>query len=179
MAQSRGEKKQPAEYKRRTREHIIAALSVNSVERLALLEGHTCNRPEADYGYDLQIFTFDDGAFENGFILLQLKATDNIRMVEKGSAVSFSISCADLRLWNGELYPVILIVWDAQADQGYWLYVQEYLEKSPDYPCPPSQATLAVHIPITNVVNAAAIKQFRQYKNAKLATYKQATAHND
>ena len=43
----------PAEYKLRTRSHIIADLSVNHVERFVILEGHSCERFEKDYGYDL------------------------------------------------------------------------------------------------------------------------------
>src|SRR5436309_2496106 len=44
--------------KRRTREHIIADLSVNHVERQALLCGHVVERRVFDYGIDLEMFTF-------------------------------------------------------------------------------------------------------------------------
>ena len=46
--------------KRRTREHVIADLSVNHAERAFLLAGHISNRVFADYGYDMVISTFDD-----------------------------------------------------------------------------------------------------------------------
>lgn len=170
MPRGKGKKKQPAEDKVRTRAHVIADLSVNSVERLFLLEGHTCNRPESDYGYDLQVFTFAKGAFENGSILIQLKATDRLVTVEKGTFVSFGVERADLKLWSGELYPVILVVWDAKAETGYWLHIQDYLEKSPDYPLPDKQAKLQLRLPITNVLDAIAVEKIRHLKNATLAT---------
>ena len=53
--------------KRRTREHVIADLSVNFVERQVLLCGHTVERVRADYGYDLLLSTYDPkGEVETG-----------------------------------------------------------------------------------------------------------------
>ena len=43
----------------RTREHIIADLSVNFVERQVLLAGHTIERWYSDYGIDQVISTYD------------------------------------------------------------------------------------------------------------------------
>ena len=63
--------------KQRTREHIIADLSVNHAERAFLLAGYTIDRVFADYGYDLIIRTFDDaGHLEPGLICVQMKASD-------------------------------------------------------------------------------------------------------
>ena len=45
--------------KRRTREHIIADLSVNHVERAILRAGHTTQRVLQDYGFDLYLTTYD------------------------------------------------------------------------------------------------------------------------
>ena len=60
--------------KRRTREHVIADLSVNHVERFIIDEGHTAQRVDPDYGYDLSLVTYDaDGYVEPGLIYLQLE----------------------------------------------------------------------------------------------------------
>ena len=40
----------PLPRKRRTREHVIADLSVNHVERIILEAGHAVQRPTSDYG---------------------------------------------------------------------------------------------------------------------------------
>ena len=54
--------------KRRTREHIIADLSVNYVERFTLRAGHVADRVFFDYGYDLTVRTFNaNGEVERDF----------------------------------------------------------------------------------------------------------------
>jgi hypothetical protein len=47
------------QYKRRTREHVIADLGVNFVERKILLAGFVAEREHFDYGIDLVVKTFD------------------------------------------------------------------------------------------------------------------------
>lgn len=69
----------PAPRKRRTRQHVIAAQSVNFVERFIIDEGHTAQRQEHDYGYDLHLITYDGrGYVEAGSVFLQLKAAENL-----------------------------------------------------------------------------------------------------
>ena len=67
----------PLARKRRTREHVIADLSINHVERQALLAGYTVNEWLSDYGIDLVLSTYtEEGETESGIIFLQVKATD-------------------------------------------------------------------------------------------------------
>lgn len=47
----------------RTREHIIADLNINFVERYILEHGHVADRDMTDYGYDIAIKTFDNLGF--------------------------------------------------------------------------------------------------------------------
>ena len=49
--------------KRRTREHIIADLSMNYVERFVLESGHTMEELTNDYGSDLLMTTFDEDGY--------------------------------------------------------------------------------------------------------------------
>lgn len=63
--------------KTRTRQHVIADLSVNHVERQVLLAGHAIQRVQSDYGYDLLMFTYNEqGEVEPGMVFFQAKATD-------------------------------------------------------------------------------------------------------
>ena len=104
-------KKSPQPRKKRTREHIIADLSVNYLERQALLRGYSIERIAHDYGLDLFVHTYnDEGDVEPGRLLFQLKATDNPKRVRNGKAVAFRVEMADLRWWLHELMPVILTV---------------------------------------------------------------------
>jgi len=49
--------------KQRTRQHVIADLSVHHVEGFILEEGHTAQRLSSDYGYDLILWTFDERGY--------------------------------------------------------------------------------------------------------------------
>src|SRR6185437_4036046 len=53
----------PGPRKQRTRQHVIADLSVHHVERFILEAGHTAQRLGSDYGYDLLVSTFDEQGY--------------------------------------------------------------------------------------------------------------------
>jgi hypothetical protein len=68
--------------KRRTRQHVIADLSVHHVEGFILEEGHTTQRLGSDYGYDLIVRTFDDHGFiEPGAVYFQFKAMETLHEI--------------------------------------------------------------------------------------------------
>src|SRR5213592_2292882 len=69
----------PGPRKQRTRQHVIADLSVHHVERFILEEGHTAQRLGSDYGYDLVMSTFDEQGFvEPGSVYFQFKAMETL-----------------------------------------------------------------------------------------------------
>ncbi|MGG6268448.1 DUF4365 domain-containing protein [Leptolyngbya sp. AN03gr2] len=154
--------------KRRTRQHIIADLSVNFVERLVLRCGHTVQRINNDYGIDLLITTYDrNGEAENGNIYVQLKATDNLTLLADQEAIPFKIRRADLELWSQELMPFLLILYDAQQEVAYWLYVQAYFRQQ-GIEVASLKETHTLHLKKRNILNAEAIQQFVTYKNSVL-----------
>ncbi len=102
-------KRTPREGKLRTREHVLADLSVNFVERQIFLRGFAVNRLFTDYGIDLGMLTFTDGGeVENGHVLFQVKATDSLVILKGGKTITFRIEVADLKWWQDEWAPVIL-----------------------------------------------------------------------
>jgi hypothetical protein len=160
----------PIPRKRRTREHVIADLSANHVERHALLCDYSVERRAHDYGIDLVVFTYDsNGEVENGEVLFQLKATDRLKTVSAGQEVTFRLDRADLLAWLNEPMPVILVVYDAVAEEGYWLYVQAYFSKRQRSVRKRGSASISVRIPQTNVLNQTAIRQFALYRDRILA----------
>ncbi len=155
-----------AERKRRTREHVIADLSANHVERQALLCGFSVERVRHDYGIDLRLFTYDrHGEVESGEILLQLKATDHLRLMARGKFIAYRLDRPDLHSWLSEFQPVILVVYDAAADRASWLYVQAYFEKQPGFNLKRAGETVTVRIPISNVLDPSAIRTFARYRD--------------
>src|SRR5262247_3975389 len=108
--------------KRRTREHVIADQSVNHTERFIIDEGHTAQRLEKDYGYDLLLFTFDEqGYIEPGLLSLQLKAAETLQSA--GSDYVFDLDIRDYNLWMLEKWPVVLILFAASRRRAYWVHV--------------------------------------------------------
>jgi hypothetical protein len=151
--------------KRRTREHVIADLSVNHVERQALLCGFSVQRIGPDYGYDLLVFTFDaNGEPENGDIRLQLKATERLQLQRRRATYPFAVEMVDLRHWKGEVSPVILVLYEAETDQAYWLHVQDYLKEQVTYKVDWAQRTLTVQVPRDNLLDEAGFAQLADVK---------------
>jgi hypothetical protein len=148
---------------------VIADLSANFVERQALLCGFSVERMAHDYGIDLRVFTYNqDGEVENGEILLQLKATDHLKVIARGQMVAFRIERADLRTWLQEPMPVFLVVFDAVADVAYWLYVQAHFAVQPAFRPTRGPAEVTVRIPRTNVVDQAAMRHFASCRDRLL-----------
>jgi hypothetical protein len=169
---------QPSRRKRRTREHVIADLSANHLEKHALLCGFSVERVRHDYGYDLWVATYNrKGEPENGLILVQLKATDQLKVISRGQEVTYRVEREDLHQWLGEMLPVILVVYDARADVAYWLYVQQYFEGQPGFNLSKAPAQLTVRIPKANVINRSAMRRFADYRDAILAQTGRVTHH--
>lgn len=165
--------------KTRTREHIIADLSVNHLERLILLCGYSADRPRDDYGYDLVMSTYNkEGGIESGFVKFQLKATDGITILKDGKTISFTADKRDLSLWAEELFPVYLVVYDATKEEAYWLYIQLYLEDN-EIDVTKIKDTLNVHLQISNKVTIDAIVKFRDSKNDIIRKLREVVEHEE
>lgn len=154
--------------KRRTREHIIADLSVNHVERLILRCGWTVERKWHDYGIDLSMEIYNArGEIETGWVLFQLKATDTLKTSADGTVVPIRLEWRDLLYWLNERWPIILVLYDAQDDRAFWLYVQEYFRGRRWAKRGDKANTVTVHIPTKNVLDEAAIRRFARFRKQR------------
>lgn len=85
--------------KRRTRQHVIADLSINYIERIVLRCGWTAERTRHDYGLDLVMRTYSaSGEIENGTVWLQLKATDHLFLSRGKQSIPVRVQWRDLLL---------------------------------------------------------------------------------
>jgi hypothetical protein len=163
-------RRSPAERKLRTREHVLADLSVNYVEKQALLCAFSALRVQPDYGIDLMVQTFNrHGEVETGWLLFQLKATDRIKGVGRGQALSCRVERAHLRHWLRESHPVILALYDGRADLAYWLLVSRYFEELAGFDLARCGERLSVSIPRGNVLDREAVKKLARWKNEREA----------
>jgi hypothetical protein len=166
--------------KKRTREHVIADLGVNHVEKHVLRCGHTVERRAYDYGIDLSLYTYDSkGECEKGDIRLQVKATDHLKVSADRRTISIRLDLRDMRHWQEEIMPIILIVYDAVKDKAHWLYIQQFFSKLGKMPPNALQKKIAVSIPLRNVVNETAIRRFVQFRDNLLKQTKGAITHYD
>ena len=156
--------------KRRTREHVIADMSFHYLGYLIVRCGFTFEANRADYGYDGSIFTFDaEGQIENSYIFVQLKATDNIKMSHDKKHVRFRISKKDVNLWQDEIVPVYLVVFDSIEVRAYWIYLQKYFEQKGIRARKLKTDTITIELDAAQIVNESAIEAWRIDKAAVLA----------
>ena len=141
-------------------------MSANHVERYVLRCGFTVERFVHDYGIDLALFTYGaSGEVEIGHVYLQLKATDRLTVHVDRAAIAFPVRRADLERWLREPLPCILIVYDAQADVAYWLYLQAYFSQLTSFSLAEAGETVTVYLPQANVVDETAIRHFARYRD--------------
>jgi len=152
--------------KRRTRQHVIEDLSYNHVEKFVLYCHWSAEPQRRDYGIDMTIHTYSDtGEIENGWVFVQLKATDHIAFSQSGTEVLFHLDRSDLEYWLYEPYPVILVRYDARGEVGYWLDVKSYFSARSGFDLAKIGKTVSVRIPAKNVVNQSAIREFGRLKD--------------
>jgi len=158
--------------KLRTAAHVIADLSYNFLERKVLQRGHWLDAPTNDYGIDATMFHHNaQGEIKNCEVRFQLKATGRLKTSSDSSWISQRVETRHLRYWYFELYPVILVVFDAEKERGYWLHVQAYVDHKPKLMDSDSE-TVSLRIPVGNVLSQRAIDRFRQLSLETSARYR-------
>jgi hypothetical protein len=151
--------------KQRTRQHVIADQSVNYVERFIIDEGHTAQRLERDYGYDLILFTYDDQGFaEPGVAFLQLKASEALTQSE--SHYVYDLDIRDYNLWMVESAPVFLVLFDATRRRAYWLHVQPYFRNDASRQPKKGAGTARVDVSRRQAISRRGVATMRELKRS-------------
>src|SRR5688572_21956431 len=92
--------------KLRPRQHVIAEMGVNFLQRLVLRRGHQLRRvSEPEYGTDALMLHFspETREIENGWIEFQVKATDELKILEQGKSVACTVDLAHVHYWYWEV----------------------------------------------------------------------------
>lgn len=161
--------------KRRTRQHIIADLSINYVERFVFLCGYSAERITYDYGTDLSLSTYNAaGEIENGAIYVQVKATDVPITDPTASTIPIVLNTKDLDFWLQEPMPFILILYQAQEDVAYWYYLQAKLSELDRSNL---GKTYTIYVEKQNILNESAVLLFATYKNQVLHQIQESFRH--
>jgi hypothetical protein len=140
---------------------------VNYVERFIIDAGHTVQRVEKDYGYDLLLFTFNEqGYAEPGLAFLQLKASETFE--PSGNDVAFDLDVRDYHLWMMNRMPVVLVLFEASRRRAYWLHVQAYFQAHAARRPRPGARTVRVRVPTRQLLNRRAIARMRRLVQAAI-----------
>ena len=107
------------------------------------------------------------GEIENGDIRVQIKATDRLKAASGRSAIAVRLEWRDMVYWLNEPLPVILVIYDARADQAWWVYLNETVREEGRRAH--TGATLTVRVPRGNVLDSKAIRLFRKFRDTALA----------
>ena len=152
--------------KRRTRQHQIEDLSQNFVEKQALLAFCTfISYPSRHYSYDAIIETFNvDGEQENGEIFVQVKATDHLNYSQKNNAYEIELEKRDLELWLDQPFPILIVLYDAMGDCGYFVDLKKYFKEN-KLALESIQKFKTVFIPASNRFDADVAGMYRKIKN--------------
>ncbi|RDJ01435.1 DUF4365 domain-containing protein [Rhizobium grahamii] len=154
--------------KKRVRNHVIADMSFHHIAYLVASCGFTAEGFQSDYGYDVSLYTFDAGGeFENGNIFVQLKATEVMAIDPTTGDVSFRIDKRDVEMWEDEIYPVYLVVFDVKLERAHAVYLQKYFQSSGICSSNMKYDSVVVQLP-SQPLNVAAIHGWRDDKNAIL-----------
>jgi hypothetical protein len=153
--------------KRRTRAHIIEDLGFNYVERQVLLAGYTVERIKYDYGYDGYLQTFNgNGELEAGNVFMQLKSTDNLKLIEKEqTSIVFDLAIRDLEVWLMGNGMMLLVLYDAQLERAFFVDLKDYFAEN-RYDRINARKFVRIYIPLTNILDSISLKKLRELKNS-------------
>ena len=115
---------------------------------------------------DLMVKTYDgSGQIEAGYLFCQLRASDSVSYVDGGKGVSVAVDRRDLNVWVDEVYPVILVVYDAARDRAFWFHVQSNLESLGGIDRLKMSAFKSVRLKTRNRVSVKSVRRFADIKN--------------
>jgi hypothetical protein len=93
--------------------------------------------PNDDVGIDGEIELGQLGAATGRLIKVQVKTGTSYIANPKGQRFDFLAKPDDLEYWKNANIPVILVVFDPEAEEGYWKPVQKYVAENPEVTAKP------------------------------------------
>jgi len=161
-------RRRPEQRKLRTREHVLADLGVNFVERQALSCGFSIERVTHDYGIDVLLFTYNSAEeIENGHVEVQVKATEHPRYVDDGTSLAIRIQSADIAYWQFQPMPVMLVLYEATRDQAFWIHIQE--ARQAEESLKNDQESVTIRLPIAKRLTSDTMRHFQSCRNQVVA----------
>ena len=149
---------------KRTRAHVLETRSRQHVESILPTEW-VCRRVEDDYGLDMRVEIVTGESVSGREFAVQLKATDRLKASGEDVLHSCKVSTANYFLHRPE--PVMYVVYDAQEDTAYWLWVKPYLKGLDEMrPGWRERETVQIRVPRLNHLTPASVEEIAVYVQA-------------
>ena len=118
-----------------------------------------------DLGEDIIVQIYDESRWSGLSLFIQLKSTSAIEkyILKSGGHISYKFEVKDLIHWSDASLPVILMVWDVEKRQGWWISLTD-AQKSLDENVPDwidKSTTVQVKIPLENKTDSEGLKRLR------------------
>ena len=148
----------------RTREHVLETLSRQHLERVLPAEW-VCTPVYTDYGLDVRVEIVAAGKVSGLEFSIQLKATDKLKT--SGGDVVHRCKVSTALYFLERLEPVMYLVYDAQEETAYWLWVQPYLEGLDETrPGWRKRKTVQIRVPLANRLTPESVPLIEQHVRA-------------
>jgi uncharacterized protein DUF4365 len=89
--------------------------------------------------------------------------------------IYFRISKRDVDLWQDEIVPVYLVVFDSRRIKAYWIYLQKYFQQKGIRARSLKTETMTIKLETSKIVDEKAIRTWRSDKAAVLTNIGQVT----
>ena len=99
--------------------------------------------PNDDVGLDGEIELGKDGTATGHLIKVQVKSGKSYIANPKGQSFDFLAEDDDLEYWKNANLPVILVVFDPEAQEGYWKSIQRYVTDHPEVNAKPHRVVFS------------------------------------
>jgi hypothetical protein len=157
---------------KRTRSHELEDLSIVRLHQAFEEKGWTVEDLRKDYGEDLFVRLFHNGATTPLSFFVQAKATDNLAKYVDSSTkeIRFPVETGHLSHWVRFSEPVLLTIWDSRSDKTHWVCIQNALETHFVRKAAISKnRTMRVSVPAANLLNADGLKRIEGITKLRFA----------
>jgi hypothetical protein len=145
--------------------HKLEAISRVHVEEIFSRAGWICQRPQDDYGIDLECEVVTGEEVSGLKFSIQLKATKGLKT--SGGEVVHRCQVSTAQYFLQRLEPVMYVVYDGRGEVAYWVWVQPYLEGLDETrPGWREQQTVQIRIPLGNRLGADSIPLIEEHVRA-------------
>lgn len=93
------------------------------------LHGFVTGDISPDLGEDILVRIYDKGVSTGLSFYVQLKSADDIEKYHlKSGDISYPFEVKDLEHWDAQAVTVVLVIWDVNRKQGWWMWINDSIQ---------------------------------------------------